>query len=147
MPDVTTTPHDYTQEAKVLFAAFADRYGLIYDVDEAAPVEVCWRFPVQEHLSVPITLALQNGDEINFCVAEFWSYFFPFPKVAGEFDGILDAWAAGKARVVTGIWGSSLQVFDAGHWKTVYRAGRFFPAWGRRERLVQNQRSEQAIVQ
>ena len=48
MPDVTTTPHDYTQEAKV-----------------------------QEQLSVPITLALKNGDEINFCVSEFWSYFFP----------------------------------------------------------------------
>jgi hypothetical protein len=42
---------------------------------------------------------LQNNDELNFGVSGFWSYFFPFPKVAVKFEEILDAWIEGRARI------------------------------------------------
>ena len=65
---------DYTQEAEALFARVAERHSLRFEIDASAPVEVLWRFPKQEQLSLPITLALQNNDELNFGVAKFWSY-------------------------------------------------------------------------
>ena len=139
MPDLSTTQSDYTQEARTLFAGFAQRHGLIYDADKTAPVEVCWRFPTQAKLSPPLTLALQNGDELNFGVGGFWSYFFPFPEVAAEFQHILDAWIAGEARVLTtSPWGRSRQLREDGRWQTVYRAGQLIPSWRPRPKTVQN---------
>ncbi|MDP2046859.1 MAG: Sua5/YciO/YrdC/YwlC family protein [Deltaproteobacteria bacterium] len=41
-------------------------------------------------MSLPLTLGLQNSDELNFGVADFWSYFFPFDDVAREFGDHLD---------------------------------------------------------
>ena len=86
---------DYTAEAEALFGRFAERHGLSYDVETGVPMEVCWTFPVQPKLSMPLTLGLQNCDELNFGVSDFWSYFFPFQNVADEFERILDAWVAG----------------------------------------------------
>lgn len=78
---------------------------------------------MQPGLSTPITLGLQNLDELNFGVGEFWSYFFPFGEVAAEFEHILDAWVAGSARVaVTGRHSGRLQLLEGSKWKTVYSA-------------------------
>jgi len=121
--------HDYTREAEALFTRFAGRHGLAYQVDTGAPMEVCWTFPEQEKLFLPVTLGLQNGDELNFGVCDFWSYFFPFERVADQFERMLDAWVVGDARIaITGRRSRLLQVRHGGGWKSVYGAnGCLFP--------------------
>lgn len=132
---------DYTPEATALFSAFAARHGLTYTVETDVPVEVMWTFPVQAKLSLPLTLGLQNCDELNFGVADFWSYFFPFETVVAEFERVLDAWVEGNARVlVTGRRGRVLQVLDDGRWSDVYHANRLW-LWrfkGTPKQIVQN---------
>lgn len=120
---------DFTQEAEALFKRFADRHGLQYSVTPDAPIEVMWEFPEQPKLSLPIILGLQNLDELNFGVSDFWSYFFPFPDVAEHFEAILDAWVEGNARVGKTGWHSRiLQVRKDERWETVYSAnGCIFP--------------------
>jgi hypothetical protein len=132
---------DYTAEAEALFGRFAERHGLTYDVETGVPMEVCWTFPVQPKLSMPLTLGLQNCDELNFGVSDFWSYFFPFQNVANEFERILDAWVAGEARVaITGVRSRLLQVREGARWKTVYGAnGCLFPFRWKPFRLVRNE--------
>ena len=72
-------------------------------------------------------------------MSDFWSYFFPFEKVAAEFEFILDAWVSGRARViVTGRSGRVLQVWVGGRWKSVYMANRILPYWGKPKRVIQN---------
>jgi len=115
---------DYTTEAEAMFKSFAERHGLGYVADAAAPVELLWTFPEQPKLSMPITLGLQNSDELNFGASDFWSYFFPFDDVADRFEVIIDAWVAGEARIaVTGRRSRFLQVRKGEQWETVYGAG------------------------
>lgn len=83
---------DHTAEAEALFRRFAERHGLAYEAETGVPTEVCWTFPEQPKLSMPLTLGLQNCDELNFGVSDFWSYFFPFEDVAEEFERAIDAW-------------------------------------------------------
>lgn len=123
-----TFDRDYTAEAETLFRRFAEKHGLHYVV-EAAPMEVCWTFPVQPKLFMPITLGLQNADELNFGVSDFWSYFFPFESVAERFEHAIDSWVTGDARIaVTGRRGRLLQVKEGDRWRSVYGAnGCLFP--------------------
>jgi hypothetical protein len=120
---------DYTTEAEALFQRFAERHELEYRVETDAPIEVCWTFPEQPKLSLPLTLGLQNCDELNFGVSDFWSYFFPFEAVADKFERILDAWVAGNARIaIMRGRGRLLQVREGDDWKAVYGAnGCLFP--------------------
>ena len=120
---------DFTEKAQALFQRFAARHGLQYSVTPDAPIEVMWEFPEQPKLSLPIILGLQNLDELNFGVSDFWSYFFPFPDVAEHFEAILDAWVEGNARVGKTGWHSRiLQVRKDERWETVYSAnGCIFP--------------------
>ena len=120
---------DYTTEAEAIFARFAARHGLKHEVETGVPMEVCWIFPEQSKLSMPITLGLQNCDELNFGVSDFWSYFFPFEYVAEKFERILEAWVVGDARIaITGFRSRLLQVRDGNRWRTVYGAsGCLFP--------------------
>ena len=129
-----------------MFQRFADRHGLTYEVETGVPMEVCWTFPKQPKLSLPLTLGLQNGDELNFGVSDFWSYFFPFDTVADKFEGILDAWIAGEARVaVTGFRSRLLQVREGSRWKIVYGAnGCLFPFRWSPFRFVTNEPEEQS---
>jgi hypothetical protein len=131
---------DYTAEAEALFLRFAERHGLTYSVETGVPMEVCWTFPAQDKLSLPITLGLQNSDELNFGVFDFWSYFFPFEKVEEKFERILDAWVAGDARVaIMRGRGRLLQVREGDDWKTAYGAnGCLFPLRRWPSDLVQN---------
>jgi len=130
---------DYTPEAEAMFRRFAERHGLTYEV-EATIMEVCWKFPQQPKLSLPITLGLQNSDEINFGVSDFWSYFFPFEKVADRFEAIIDAWVRGDARIaVVGPVARILQVRQGWRWKSVYHANRFLPFWRPAFRTIRNE--------
>ena len=97
-----TKPTSFTADAEELFSRFAGRHQLSYRVVTDAPIEVCWRFPEQSALRLPITLALQNIDELNFGVGNFWSYFFPYPRVSANFEATLDAWVEGRARIILG---------------------------------------------
>lgn len=126
---------DYTHEAEALFARIAERRGLRFEIDQKAPVEVLWRFPKQEQLSVPIVLALQNNDELNFGVADFWSYLFPFPQVADRFEKLVEAWISGDARIITRLWGRSLQLRVESGWQSEYEAGQLWPILKRPEPL------------
>jgi len=122
---VPRATRDYTEEATALFARFAGKHGLPYEVTDA-PVEVMWEFPVQPNLSHCIILALQNNDELNFGVGDFWSYFFPFEKKRFEFEGIIDKWVEGTARIVSKpglfIQALELQILENGAWNLVYAA-------------------------
>lgn len=120
--------HDYTVQAETLFKRFAQRHGLRYQVEDAR-MEVCWTFPEQPGLSMPITLGLQNCDELNFGVSDFWSYFFPFESVVERFENAIDAWVMGDARIaVTGFRGRLLQVREGTRWRSIYGAnGCLFP--------------------
>ena len=132
---------DYTKEAEALFTAFAERHGLKYEVKTDVPMDVCWTFPEQEKLSQSLTVGLQNGAELKFGVSDFRSYFFPFESVAGDFDGILDAWVTGQARVaITGGRSRLLQVRQGDEWSTVYGAnGCLFPMRIRAREFVMNE--------
>jgi hypothetical protein len=132
---------DYSEEATALFYQFAERHRLTYSVQPDAPIEVLWQFPAQDGLSLPITLGLQNGDELNFGVAEFWS-FFPFEGSASTFETALDAWVAGDARIVrVALGGRALQLLDCGRWKTIYRANCLLPVPRNPKRTIANQPS------
>jgi hypothetical protein len=132
---------DYTAEAEALFRRFAERHGLAYEAEAGGPIEVCWTFPEQPKLSMPLTLGLQNCDELNFGVSDFWSYFFPFQDVVEEFECAIDAWVTGDARIaVTGFRSRLLQVREGSRWKTVYGAnGCVFPFSWRPFRFVMNE--------
>ena len=116
----------FTDEATELFSRFALRHGLKYQVLDA-PVEVLWAFPEQQKLSNRIVLGLQNNDELNFGVGEFWSYFFPYLDVAVRFESLIDAWVEGRARTVPvpGLLHQTieLQILEDGEWKNAYGAG------------------------
>jgi len=131
---------DYTTEAEALFRRFAERHGLSYRVETEVPIEVCWTFPEQEKLSVPITLGLQNHDELNFGVSDFWSYFFPFWETADRFETIIDTWVGGNARVaITGRWSRLLQIREGDGWKSVYSSnGCIFPFRRRPRAFIKN---------
>ncbi len=132
---------DFTTQAEALFTRFPERHGLTFEVEPDVPMEVCWTFPEQPKLSTPLILGLQNGDELNFGVSDFWSYFFPFEAVESKFDRILDAWVAGEARVaITGRRSRLLQLREGDAWETVYGAnGCLFPMRGRPRAFVVNE--------
>lgn len=132
---------DYTTQAVVLFERFAARHDLSYEVTPEVNVEVLWTFPAQSKLSMPITLALQNYDELNFGVFDFWSYFFPFEAVAERFERAIDAWVNGEARIAVGRFGGrKLQVRKGEKWETVYYAsGCLLPLLSNPVRFEMNQ--------
>lgn len=120
---------DYTVEAEALFRRCADKHGLAFEVETDVPTAIFWHFREQPKLSLPITLGLQNCDELNFGVSDFWSYFFPFEKVSERFERIFDAWVIGEARVAIMYGrGRLLQVRENGTWTAAYGAnGCLFP--------------------
>ena len=129
----------YTSEATRLFERFAQRHGFRYEVERNAPIDLLWTFPTQDGLVHPIVLGLQNRDELNFGVDDFWSYFFPFQASAARFERIINAWVIGEARVaVTGRKGRVLQLWDDEKWLTVYSANRLLPYSGEPNQTVEN---------
>ncbi len=101
-------------------------------------MDILWTFPAQSRLPFALTLGLQNGDELNFGVEDFWSYFFPFDKVAEQFENLLDAWISGEARIAmfTAETGQ-LQIRKQNKWETVYRANPNFAFWRKPIRYIQ----------
>jgi hypothetical protein len=100
-------------------------------------------FPAQPGLRQKVILGLQNGDELNFGVDQFWSAMFPYPEKFMEFNRILDAWMEGDARILIYRWcrGMELQLRSDERWQTVYRANGY-PFRGRVIRIVHNRDEE-----
>ena len=100
------------------------RHELTFTDTQSGQVELLYKFPVQPGLTHPLSLALQNEDELNLGVEKFWSYFFPYEEVEAEFEHILEEWIAGRARIVR--YGKSrardLELLKDGRWEAVYRA-------------------------
>lgn len=136
---------DYRDEATALFTRFAQKHELIHSVEDYDDF-FNWEFPVQERLSLELTLGFSFGDELHFGVEQFWSYFFPFPERAAIFERALDAWVEGNARVVpVPLGGRALQLLEAGRWKTIYWANCFWlvprnPKW-----TITNQKDWQQV--
>ena len=63
-----------------MFRDIAERFNLSIEKADNAPIELLMEMPKQQGLDFPITLGLQNGDELNIGVNAFWSYFFPFEE-------------------------------------------------------------------
>jgi len=132
---------DYSADAIALFTRFSQRHGLAY-VPSDVPVEVMWEFPVQKKLVWPITLGLQNADELNFGVPGFWSYFFPFPSIAAKFESYIDAWVLGEARIVRHpgrfriTSSTDLEMLTDGKWTKVY--GGYGDPWDHPTLMIRN---------
>jgi len=133
----------FEREARELFLSFANRHGLAFEEDRESPVELALIFPAQPGLRQKVILGLQNGDELNFGVDQFWSAMFPYPEKFMEFNRILDAWMEGDARILIYRWcrGMELQLRSDERWQTVYRANGF-PFRGRVIRIVHNRDEE-----
>lgn len=132
---------NYRSEAKSLFTRFSQRHELSYSVKEDE-IDVWWEFPVQDKLSWPVTLMLQNADELSFGVPGFWSYFFPFPSIAEKFQAYIDDWVCGRARMVRhpGLIRltarTDLEVLADGNWTRVYRS--HGDAWPHSTNMIRN---------
>jgi hypothetical protein len=150
--DLRRHQRSYATEAEELFSRFATRHQLSYHVTEAGEldhfgVDLLWKFPEQDKLTLPITLGLQNNDELNFGAPAFWSYFFPYPTVCSKFEAILDAWVEGRARIARDgiLRGCRLQVLGEDGWTTIYTA-RGSGKWETSGEFVQNERPPAAKV-
>lgn len=82
--------------------------------------------PIQDRLSFKLVLGLQNGDEINIGIDEFWSYFFPFTSVDTHVGSILDGLVTGEIRIATYRQlgrdiSRDLEKLTTGVWTRVYR--------------------------
>jgi hypothetical protein len=89
---------DFTIEAEALFHEIVAATGLTYQQDHEWP-ELIWKLPIQHGLSVPMMLGLQNDDELNLGIGDFWSYIFPFPKVQHDFRRLAIGFVEGRCRV------------------------------------------------
>ncbi len=118
---------EYTAEAEALFRDFARRHSLT--IEKAAPdnIELLMRVPRQRGLSFELTLGLQNGDQLNIGVGEFWSHFFPFEKVRPLVSSVLDGLVTGDCRLVTHtrrgrVIKRVLEQRAHGTWRAIYTA-------------------------
>lgn len=89
------------ERARNLFAGLGERFGLEFEWDETAPVEVACRFPAQKGLDFELWLSL-SGDEF-ICSGETW-YATIFPADDeykwGIFARLIEELISGEARVV-----------------------------------------------
>jgi hypothetical protein len=92
---------DYTADAEKLFRDFAARHSFLIEKLDNPNVELLMRIPIQSGISFELILGLQNEDELNIGIGEFWSYFFPFEHVRKQVDAALDGIASGECRIAT----------------------------------------------
>ena len=86
--------------ARAMFADTAERHGLRYELDEAAPVEVAITIPAQEGMDFALALWL-SGDEFG-CGGDHWyANIFPADDEAKWqiITRVVDGLITGEARV------------------------------------------------
>jgi hypothetical protein len=120
---------DNTSAAIELFARFAARHGLTYNVRDTPP-DPYWLFPVQPGVSLPFGLGLRGRDELNLEVEDFDTYIFPFESEQSYFEKIIDSWVRGEARIVEKYTvfrrTLELQLLESGRWVLGYGGVRTF---------------------
>ena len=119
---------DRLAEAEAMFVAIAERRGVAITRVDNPHVDLEIRIDGDEGLAVlPVTLGLQNSDELTFGVGEFWASFFPFDAVKGLFEKAVEGWFTGQTRFVYFWRGGRLVRIDMqvrlkdGSWQKVYR--------------------------
>ena len=117
---------DYMADAEALFRNFARRHSFAIIKVEEPGFDLLMRVPQQPGLSFELTLALQNDDEINIGLEEFWSYFFPFEEQRHAVSDALDALATGECRLAIHqqlgrVVKRVLERRFHGHWRPIYR--------------------------
>lgn len=113
-------------DAERLFTDFAKRHSLNIIKEDSDEMEVLFIVPIQDRISFELVLGLQNGDEINIGINEFWSYFFPFASVETHVARILNGLATGDIRMATYRQlgrdiSRDLEELTTGVWTRVYR--------------------------
>lgn len=82
--------HMYYDEAEALFVAFAQKHDLNFIKEITADGDIFLVFPEQDGLRFRLTLGIQNGDEANIGINDFWSYIFPYPDNVEFLNETLD---------------------------------------------------------
>ena len=116
----------YADEAEALFTNFAEKHSLNIVKKSEEQMDLSMIVPQQSGLSFEIMLGLQNNDEINIGIGNFWSYFFPFPEVKDKVAIILDGLCTGDTRLATHTQFNKpvfrdLEIFTQTAWERAYR--------------------------
>ena len=119
-----------------MFNALAAEYGCSIETQLGDPIEVLCELS-REGWPGKLVLGLQNGDELNFGIDDFWSFFFPFQEVKSLFRKTAAGWLSGRSRLVYFYRGQrllkiELQVkMEGGSWQRVYTDMRtmLLPHW------------------
>ena len=108
-----------------MFRRIAERcdLSLVRDDDEDAPL---FTLTTKDGAGDPVTLGLQNTDELTFSVGEFWASFFPYETVQGLFEKAVLGWFGGQTRLACHWRGRKLVRIDMqvrlkhGAWRRIY---------------------------
>lgn len=122
-----------------MFTAIAEEFGCSIETQLDESVEVLCTLRYSDNAD-EVTLGLQNGDELNLGVENFWSYFFPFEEVKGLFQKAVRGWFTGQTRLMYFYRGQrllkiELQVkLNDGDWQRIYSNLKTFllPQWAMR---------------
>lgn len=133
---------EYTQEALDMFHAIAKEHGCAIDVQLEKPVEVLCELSRTDSPN-NVVLGLQNGDELNFGVHDFWSFFFPYNDVKSLFRSAVSGWFHGRSRLVYFFRGNRLLKIELqvkmkdGGWQRIYTDARtvLLPQWSTRTEI------------
>ena len=93
--NVSKIHHTSYDEAEALYVDFAHKHQLHFVKEITADGDIFLVFPVQDKLSFKLTLGIQNGDEANIGIKDFWSYIFPYPDNVEYLNEILDGLVTG----------------------------------------------------
>ena len=143
---------DHASEAEAMFHRIAQRQGLEIGRDPLNPDDFVFELVSDVEDDPMVTLGLQNGDELNFSVHDFWCHFFPFDDMKGLFEKTVEGWFSGQSRLVYRWRGRRLIKIELqvkmknGKWQRVYTHLRsaVFPLWTTQNR-VQYRTSPQSL--
>ena len=140
---------DFCEEARALFLSIAADAQLSGTFSNEAPVDVLFKLPRQKGLSLPISLMLQNLDELHFAGTDWQFCWFPFRDVDSDFREAVTGFLKGQYRVKE-YWrgnrfrGGKLQGPSDSGWQTLAscQEGFSFPWPPSSPRYLVNKRSD-----
>ncbi|MCA3438491.1 MAG: hypothetical protein INF48_14375 [Rhodobacter sp.] len=109
----------FPKEVASHFQRLADEFGLSFQLDPVAPVEVSLTFPRQPGLQRDIWVCLQNDDELWFTVDRFTYCAFPYPEVWPTYETLLKGIIRGTCMVQHHGRTSYLMSLEGTEWKRV----------------------------
>jgi len=90
---------DNIESALKLYRTLASKHGLSFSEEANADGDVFLVFPKQNNLMFCMTLGLQNGDEANIGINDFWSYIFPYQDNTGFLEETIEGLVSGTHYV------------------------------------------------